>query len=468
MSYQPIPDEDPFEDQSQAHWQTLPANPVHRDTTPTPSAPPSTSSSSRPALPSAPPAPSAQHHEASDVVTPLVPEDAPPSYEVAVAKDIPQIHDNYDHLRGPRAVRGIEDKTRIPLDSTPYFEGGGSSSGGGGVGSSSSGAGSSSANIGPSAPRIGSPAYGSFHQQQQQQQQQELHRQLPHQQHQPPSTSMVQPSAPALPELGRRGQIALGPDSPVEGVRRGHGQDAEVHSTFSDDSEEHDDSCWSTVAEPRPWFALLYHIFFILPWAIFCQVWVLCVGITSFVSLIFPPIGYLLIIPSVTSWRALARVDLEMSALLVSDEVRRRYGAHRVKHPVFIAPEPVSSSPWHMNIFGVHVSLPTSLHAWRQRRTQRRARSMWKRGVKHLKETINDKHTTKSFFYFVVGKFMIALFIFVVIVVFFSLSIPFMLCLLPSLLKLSTTFANMQYRWALTWLTEKSNPVVLAAHDQEV
>ncbi|KAF9273379.1 hypothetical protein BGZ68_001567, partial [Mortierella alpina] len=46
-------------------------------------------------------------------------EDEPPSYEAAIVRDIPQIHDNYDHLRGPPGQRGVDIKTRIPLDSTP-------------------------------------------------------------------------------------------------------------------------------------------------------------------------------------------------------------------------------------------------------------------------------------------------------------------------------------------------------------
>ncbi|KAG0234311.1 hypothetical protein BGW42_006703 [Actinomortierella wolfii] len=436
MNYQPLPGEDPYDDQSQTHWQTLPSSSAQRSITPTPSAPPSTTS----AAPSAPPVRFDQH-TVSDEVAPLIPEDAPPSYEVAISKDIPQIHDNYDHLRGPRAVRGVEDKTRIPLDSTPYYQQGGS----GGAGSSLSPGVGSSSNAGPSTPRSASSAYGSFPPQ--------------HQQHQPPIVPIAQPSAPTLPELGRRGQIALDPDSPIE--TSGH-RGTDVHSTYSDESGEQDESCWSSVSEPRPWFALFYHVLFILPWALFCQAWVLCVGITSFMALIFPPLGYLLIIPSVTSWRALARADLEMSALLVSDDVRHKYGDHRVKHPVYIPMDPVNYSPWNLVVFGHRIPIPSAFSTWRQRRSQRRARGLWKRSVKHLKDTIKDNHTTRSFFYFLIGKFMIALLIFVVIIFFLSLSIPFMLCLLPSLLKLSTKFANMQYRWALTWLTDKSEPIVVA------
>ncbi|KAI1310207.1 hypothetical protein EDD11_003885 [Mortierella claussenii] len=67
-------------------------------------------------------------------------EDLPPSYEAAIFKDRPQIHDNYDHLRGPVGQRGQDIKARIPLDSTPssyYQSGGGASSGGSGSGSGS-------------------------------------------------------------------------------------------------------------------------------------------------------------------------------------------------------------------------------------------------------------------------------------------------------------------------------------------
>ncbi|KAG0071130.1 hypothetical protein BGZ90_012383 [Linnemannia elongata] len=71
-------------------------------------------------------------------------EEEPPSYESSVIRNATttphQIHDNYDHLRGPPSQRGVDIKTRIPLDSTPaeHFQSGsgsGSNNTAGGSGS---------------------------------------------------------------------------------------------------------------------------------------------------------------------------------------------------------------------------------------------------------------------------------------------------------------------------------------------
>ncbi|KAG0320553.1 hypothetical protein BGZ99_004430 [Dissophora globulifera] len=57
--------------------------------------------------------------------TAMISEDMPPPYEATVIQ-VRQIHDNYDHLRGPPGQRGADIKTRIPLDSTPssHYTGG--------------------------------------------------------------------------------------------------------------------------------------------------------------------------------------------------------------------------------------------------------------------------------------------------------------------------------------------------------
>jgi len=193
--------------------------------------------------------------------------------------------------------------------------------------------------------------------------------------------------------------------------------------------------------------ALAYILVVLLPWALFCFIWTLATLIVAAFSMIIPPLGYLIVIPVVTSWRALARVDLVVSRALVARHVRERY--QHATAPVFVMPPgPVSaSSSW-------------NTHSTRHRR-RRQTKNLWHRGAKHLKATINNKHTVKSMFYLMIWKLFYALPIFLVIIVFSVLTVPFMICLLPTLLILSRALINWQFRWAVVWLTEKPQPIAL-------
>ncbi|KAF8940755.1 hypothetical protein BGZ47_007617 [Haplosporangium gracile] len=178
------------------------------------------------------------------------------------------------------------------------------------------------------------------------------------------------------------------------------------------------------------------------------------------VLMIIPPIGYLFTVFAVSSIRALARVDLVLSALLIPGTVVAKYPYFTSQ--VFIGLEP--GPAWqHPRLFGYTVPLPTfiqrrleSRHAARNRRPK----NIWNRGANHFRAML-DGHTTKGFFYFVVWKMMFAIPIFCVTVVLFALNVPFMVCFLPSLLNISKAFANWQYRWAVTWLSGKPAPIVL-------
>ncbi|KAF9947633.1 hypothetical protein BGZ65_008667, partial [Modicella reniformis] len=59
-----------------------------------------------------------EHRVATGTQAPTPREEAPPSYEAIIAKDndITQLHDNYDHLRGPPGQRGQDIKIRIPTE----------------------------------------------------------------------------------------------------------------------------------------------------------------------------------------------------------------------------------------------------------------------------------------------------------------------------------------------------------------
>ncbi|GJJ70170.1 hypothetical protein EMPS_02519 [Entomortierella parvispora] len=347
-------------------------------------------------------------------------EDAPPSYEAIISKDIPQLHDNYDHLRGPPGQRGRDDKIRIPFDTY-----------GGAGGSSSNGAGSSSGNYG---------ATGIEH----------------------------SPTSTQAPELGLTGQIALHSDEEDESftqdIDRLLGADTDADNAEADGCDHGEDdsrSCWTVVGDGQAWVATAYMIIVLLPWSLFCFIWTLGFMVAAGVTMMFPPLGYFFTIFAITSWRALARVDLVMSAALVSDEVRQRSPFFTSSVYIPCEPGPAWTPP---RLFGREMPLPEFIRTRLQRRHAargRRPRNLVHRAVRHLKANISNRHSVRSMFYFLFWKLLLAIPVFIVVVLFFSLSLPFMFCFLASLLAVSRGFAVWQYKWAVTWLSEKPAPIVV-------
>ncbi|KAF9964323.1 hypothetical protein BGZ70_006629 [Mortierella alpina] len=372
--------------------------------------------------------------ESSHVTTLSAPHDAfddsPPSYEAVITKDITQLHDNYDHLRGPPGQRGQDMKARIPAESlsASHYQ--------------SAGAGSSNGNRGPSE-GYGSTSAGTSG----------------------GHPGIVHSSTSAhAPNLGLQGQIALDDDADyARDVDRLLGADHESigeSSTEGDDPPD-DDSSWAVVGDGHAWMILCYLIFVLLPWSIFCYAWTFCFMLVSLAAMIVPPLGYLFTIASVASWRAFARVDLVLSSALVSHEIRQRYPHTKAQVYLAAEPGPAWTAP---HLFGRELPLPEFVRRRLQSRQTargRRVKNLWHRGAKHLRTTVTDRHTIRSMFYFLIWKMMYAIPIFFVVVVYFCLTVPFMICLLPSLLSMSKVFANWQYRWAVTWLSEKPAPIVL-------
>lgn len=350
-------------------------------------------------------------------------EDEPPAYEV-IDKDVPQLHDNYDHLRGPPGQRGQDIKGRIPADSYTsnrysIHDNGASSS------------------AGPSRPNPINPYANS-------------------------SNEPVHYGSSRTP-LGLTGQIALPSDEDEQYAREvdhllGAEDDTDT-DTGSTRKEKRD--CCHVANFGQAWLAFGYLLLGILPWSVFCFGWTLAWALAGSISLIFPPVGYVMMIFAITSWRALARVDLALSRYLVSDEIAAKYPC--IYAPVYIPREP--SSPWtHPTVFGRKIPLPEFMKRKlesRHRSRSRRPKNIWARSVNHLKVTVNNAHTIKSMFYFMTWKLMLALPVFLVVVVLTCFTAPFMLCLLPTLLAVCQEFANWQYRWAVAWLSEKPSPIIL-------
>ncbi|KAF9572861.1 hypothetical protein EC968_009345 [Mortierella alpina] len=355
-------------------------------------------------------------------------DDSPPSYEAVITKDITQLHDNYDHLRGPPGQRGQDMKTRIPAESLSAYH------------DQSAGAGSSSGHSGPSEGYGSTSAGTSGH-----------------------SGIVHSPTSAHAPNLGLQGHIALDDDADYgQDVDRLLGADQESIGDLSTEGDDPaDDSSWAVVGDVHAWMVLFYMIFVLLPWSLFCYAWTFSFMLVALVAMVFPPLGYLITIASVASWRAFARVDLVLSGALVSPEIRQRYP--HIKARVYIAaePGPAWTAP---RFFGRELPLPEFIRCRLQSRHAargRRAKNLWHRGAKHFRATVTDRHTIRSLFYFLIWKLMYAIPIFFVVVVYFCLTVPFMICLLPSLLSMSKVFANWQYRWAVTWLSEKPSPIVL-------
>ncbi|KAG0245750.1 hypothetical protein BGX31_006224 [Mortierella sp. GBA43] len=367
------------------------------------------------------------------------PQEAPPSYEAIVTKDISQIHDNYDHLLGPPGQRGQDIKIRIPsesLSSSAYRQSAGSSSSNG---------------AGPSVPRLppsNDAGYGATCSGQGGR-----------------SGILHSPTSAQAPELGLRGQIALSPED--EEAERAQDVDpllsADNESTItstdlhSEDSDDHDTSSWAIAGDGQVWWSLFYLLVLLLPWTLFCFAWTFCMAMVSTLLMIIPPVGYLFTVLAITSWRALARVDLVLSRSMVSNEIQQRHPFIAAK--IFIRPERERGPTW--RIFGREISLPAGgfCNSARRRRG-RRVRNVWDQSAKHLRSLL-DRHTIRGMFYFTVWKMMFAFPVFLVIWILFTLTIPFMVCFLPSLLIVSRAFANWQYRWAVNWLSEKAPPIVI-------
>ncbi|KAF9161983.1 hypothetical protein BGX21_002201 [Mortierella sp. AD011] len=341
----------------------------------------------------------------ADITEPARPahlDDLPPSYEAAIIKDRPQIHDNYDHLRGPVSQRGVDIKTRIPLDSTPasHYQSGGSGSGSNGAGSSSRQEGQD----GESGARYGSISPSRLHGQVSQgREDDELH--------------------------SRDVDRLLGPSNDPN------------HAEYHNRRHEEPETGWGIVGVGRVWVGLAYLLVILFPWALFCFVWTIVTGLIAAITMIVPPIGYLFVIATITSWRALARVDIVVSRSLVTWHVRE-------KHPHVLAK--------------IFVRLPESHPAPLPPGTRRsRRKNLWQRGADHLKATIGNKHSFTAMSYFLIWKAVFALLAFPIVLVFSVLTIPFMVCLLPSLLIFCRMLINWQFQWAVFWLAEKKQPIAL-------
>ncbi|KAG0266764.1 hypothetical protein BGZ95_003005, partial [Linnemannia exigua] len=378
----------------------------------------------------------------------ILTEDHPPSYESSVVRNIPQIHDNYDHLRGPPGQRGLDIKTRIPLDSTPaeHFQGGG-----GGAATGSSGNGSNAGGSGSQPPR----QYGATNQSTAQ----------------PANSSSTTSSKTATTTTA----AATTTTTRLQGqTSHGRNDDDAQHSRDvdrllgpnSNSSEQHEEdeepkTHWSIVGDRKAWTAFFYIIFILIPLSLVFFVWSMATLIISAVSMIFPPVGYFVVIATVTSWRALGRLDLFLSKALVSKDVRERHPY--LTFDIFVKPgtEECAHHGIHASTSSSSTTPPASSEDTyttaegevRQRR--KKPRNVFDKSASHLSASFSNKHTLKTLSYLMIWKLVLAVPVFVIVAAFALLTIPLIFCILPSLLIISRAFVHWQFRWAVMWLAEK-------------
>ncbi|KAK3842333.1 MAG: hypothetical protein J3R72DRAFT_490742 [Linnemannia gamsii] len=371
--------------------------------------------------------------------------DHPPSYESSVVTNIPQIHDNYDHLRGPPGQRGLDIKTRIPLDSTPaeHFQGGGAAAAGG-SGSNAGGSGSQR-QYGATSQSAAPPANSSS------------------------STSSKTTAATATTTTRLQGQTSHGRNDD----EAQHSRDVDRllgpnSNTEQDEEDEEPKTHWSIVGDRKAWTAFFYIIFILIPLSLVFFVWSMATLIISAVSMIFPPVGYFVVIATVTSWRALGRLDLFLSRALVPKDVRERHPY--LTFDIFVKPgtEECAHHGIHASASSSSTTPPASSEETyttaegevRQRR--KKPRNVFDKSASHLSASFSNKHTLKTLSYLMIWKLVLAVPAFVIVAVVALLTIPLIFCLLPSMLIISRFVVHLQFRWAVMWLAEKSKPIALA------
>jgi len=73
--------------------------------------------------------------------------------------------------------------------------------------------------------------------------------------------------------------------------------------TTRQDIENEVDCCCTAPCEISTWGCLIYLILFTLPFGFFCFTWIIITSIVCFVTLIFPPLGYIVCLITAASYR---------------------------------------------------------------------------------------------------------------------------------------------------------------------
>ncbi|RHZ50551.1 hypothetical protein Glove_495g29 [Diversispora epigaea] len=182
-------------------------------------------------------------------------------------------------------------------------------------------------------------------------------------------------------------------------------------------------SFFSPLEESRNWVAMAYLILWDLPYACFCFGWVIGSFIGGFCSLIFPPVGYVLLLFSVYSWRMLARLEIAILNSISSPSDIALSTHTPLPSITRISPPILFSNMNH------HHVIPSGR-------------------FEYLFSLLKDRFTIRAVIYFAFTKLLISIIVFTLAITLFALGISFILCLLPFCLRMSRLMVKLEARMA--------------------
>ncbi|CAG8490013.1 6701_t:CDS:2 [Ambispora gerdemannii] len=155
----------------------------------------------------------------------------------------------------------------------------------------------------------------------------------------------------------------------------------------------------------RNWLALIYLLLWDLAFACFCFSWVIGTLVTGVVLLIIPPVGYVVLLGAIYSWRMLARVELAS-----------------------------------LNSISNHATERTHIPST----TYRLATHTSQDAITHFFSLLSDEFTLRSILYFTTIKFAMSITFFTISIIAFALGLTFCCCFLPASLLVSRTLVNLE------------------------
>ncbi|PKY51205.1 hypothetical protein RhiirA4_546427 [Rhizophagus irregularis] len=85
---------------------------------------------------------------------------------------------------------------------------------------------------------------------------------------------------------------------------------AEILEQHQNDNDNNNKSLRLEALNIQAWAGIFYILIWNPIWTILCFIWVLVTCLLSIITLVFPPLGFIVCIGTVISWRTLARVEL--------------------------------------------------------------------------------------------------------------------------------------------------------------
>ncbi|GBC01104.1 hypothetical protein RclHR1_04070006 [Rhizophagus clarus] len=184
---------------------------------------------------------------------------------------------------------------------------------------------------------------------------------------------------------------------------------------------ESDDCCCTAPCEISTWGCLIYLTLFSLPFGLFCFTWVIISSIVCFVTLILPPLGYIVCLVTAVSYRMLGRIELITQQLCGGQPRLFHELGFQIYPPVF--------------------SLASTF-------SPLQSQGCFSSSLSY----ITDAYTRRCFIYFLMIKSFLSIITFIVTIFAVIFSIPLALCLLGPALYLVKTIGVWQKEVAFEFL----------------